>query len=491
MGLPWSIYTEDRSNFTEVKSILDGDHYGLDKPKKRILEHLAVLKIAGQVKGPILCLVGPPGVGKTSIGKSIARALNRKFVRMSLGGVRDEAEIRGHRRTYIGSLPGRIIQSLKKAGSSNPVFLLDEVDKIGQDFRGDPAAALLEVLDPEQNIAFSDNFLEVDFDLSKVLFITTANFFAGIPPALLDRMEIIRLPGYLEFEKIKIVRGYLLPKLINEMALGKITLEITDNALTEVIRYYTMESGVREVERKLASILRKVSQQLAEGSKKRKFKISAKVVGKMLGARQYDITDIKKKPRPGYSIGLAWTEFGGEVLPIEVNLMRGTGKLTLTGKLGEVMQESASAGMSFIRSRAEQYGLEPDFFEKMEIHVHVPEGAVPKDGPSAGITILVALLSALTDIPVKPKLAMTGEVTLSGDILAIGGLNEKLLAAKRLGITNILIPFKNKKDIPELPKELVEGLNLIPIKRVSEAIKIAFDGRLARKKTKTKPKSKK
>jgi ATP-dependent Lon protease len=482
LALPWGKYTKDRSNFGQVKSILDGDHYGLDKPKKRIMEHLAVLRVAGKVKGPILCLVGPPGVGKTSVGRSIARALNRKFVRMSLGGVRDEAEIRGHRRTYIGSLPGRIIQSLKKAGSSNPVFLLDEVDKIGQDFRGDPAAALLEVLDPEQNVAFSDNFLEVDYDLSKVLFITTANFFTGIPPALLDRMEIIRLPGYLEFEKIKIVRGYLLPKLTNEMGLGDKTIEISDDALIEIIRYYTQESGVREIERKLASILRKIAQQLAEGSRKRKFKIGVRAVSSMLGARMFTMTDIKSKPKPGYAVGLAWTEFGGEALPIEVNLMRGVGKLNLTGKLGEVMRESALAGLSYIRSRAEKFGLKPDFYEELEIHIHVPEGAVPKDGPSAGITMLIALLSALIDIPVRPKLAMTGEVTLGGDILPIGGLNEKLLAAKRLGITDILIPVKNKKDVPELPKDLVKGLNLIAVKSVREAIKLAFGEGPSRKK---------
>lgn len=480
LAMPWGKYTEDRSDFHEVKSILDGDHHGLEKPKKRILEHLAVLKVAGKVKGPILCFVGPPGVGKTSLGRSIARALERKFVRMSLGGIRDEAEIRGHRRTYIGSLPGRIIQSIKKAGSANPVFLLDEVDKIGIDFRGDPASALLEVLDPEQNIAFSDNFLEVDFDLSKVLFITTANSFSGIPPALLDRMEIIRLPGYLEYDKIQIVRGYLLPKLKKEMGLQNLSIEFTDKALYEIIRYYTRESGVREVERQLASILRKIAQRVAEGTGKKKVNIGPGRVGKFLGAQQYISTDIKIRPEPGYAVGLAWTEVGGEVLPIEVNLMRGTGKLTLTGKLGTIMQESASAGLSFVRSRAEKFGLEPDFYEKMEIHIHVPEGAVPKDGPSAGITMLVSLLSALTGIPVRENLALTGEVTLSGDILAIGGLNEKLLAAKRSGITDIVIPYKNKKDIPELPRKLLEGLNLIPIKKVDEAIKIAFNGRVWR-----------
>ena len=491
LALPWRKNTSDRNDFAEVKSILDGDHYGLDKPKKRILEHLAVLRLAGKVRGPILCLVGPPGVGKTSVGRSIARAMDRKFVRMSLGGIHDEAEIRGHRRTYIGSLPGRIIQSLKKAGSANPVFLLDEVDKIGADFRGDPAAALLEVLDPEQNRTFSDNFLELDFDLSGVLFITTANSVGGIPPALLDRMEIIRLPGYLEFEKIKIVRGYLLPKLIKELGLDKIGLEFSDEALIEIIRYYTRESGVREVERQLASILRKVAQQLAEGSRKRKFKFGPKNVTQLLGAPEYISTDVKSKPEPGYAIGLAWTESGGEVLPIEVSLMPGESKLTLTGKLGEVMQESASTGLSFIRSRAEKLGLDSGFFKGTEIHIHVPEGAVPKDGPSAGITILVALLSAITGKPIKSGLALTGEVTLTGDVLAVGGLNEKFLAAKRSGIKEIIIPFKNKKDIPELPKELLEGLNIIPVKKADEVIKLAFNGNNAgssRRSTKTKKK---
>ncbi|UCD17842.1 MAG: endopeptidase La [Candidatus Zixiibacteriota bacterium] len=474
--LPWNKYTSDRDDFAKVKSILDSDHYGLEKPKKRIMEHLAVLRLAEKVKGPILCLVGPPGVGKTSVGRSIARALDRKFVRMSLGGIHDEAEIRGHRRTYIGSLPGRIVQSIKKAGSANPVFLLDEVDKIGKDFRGDPASALLEVLDPEQNKSFSDNYLELDFDLSRVLFITTANSVLGIPPALLDRMEIIRLPGYLEHEKIKIIRGFLLPKLRKELGMGKISVEFTDDSLLEIIRHYTRESGVREIERQLASILRKVAQQLAEGKRRRKFRFAARKVGGMLGAPQYLDTDIKTRPEPGYAVGLAWTDSGGDVLPIEVTLMTGESKLTLTGKLGTVMQESATAGLSYLRSKAAKFGLDPDFFRNCEIHVHVPEGAVPKDGPSAGITIVSAILSALSGRSIRPGLAMTGEVTLTGDVLAIGGLNEKLLAAKRSGITDVIIPHKNKKDMPELPKELVAGMNLIPVRKVDEAIKTAFDG---------------
>jgi ATP-dependent Lon protease len=481
LALPWNVHTKDRSDFQEVRSILDGDHYGLEKPKKRILEHLAVLKVAGQVKGPILCLIGPPGVGKTSLGRSVARALDRKFVRMSLGGIHDEAEIRGHRKTYVGSLPGRIIQSLKKAGSANPVFLLDEVDKIGTDFRGDPAAALLEVLDPEQNSAFSDNYLELDFDLSRVLFITTANSASGIPPALTDRMEIIRLPGYLEHEKINIIRKFLIPKLKKELGLEGISLEFEDAALLEIIRDYTRESGVREAERKLASIMRKVAQTLAEGKKVRKFPIRKNKLASYLGVASFSGTDIQENPGPGYAVGLAWTEFGGEVMPIEVTLMKGQAKLTLTGRIGTVMQESASAALSYIRSRAEKFNLEKDFFDKMEIHLHAPEGAVPKDGPSAGITILVAILSALTNRPVRSSLAFTGEVTLSGDILAIGGLNEKLLAAKRLGIKDIIYPYKNKKDLTELPKELLKDLNLIPVKKADEVFAIAFKGNSLRK----------
>ena len=474
LALPWSTTTKDRSDFREVKSILDGDHFGLEKPKKRIIEHLAVLKIAGKVKGPILCLVGPPGVGKTSLGRSIARALDRKFVRMSLGGIHDEAEIRGHRRTYIGSLPGRIIQSLKRAGSANPVFLLDEVDKIGIDFRGDPASALLEVLDPEQNSTFSDNYLELDFDLSQVLFITTANSMDDIPLPLIDRMEIIRLPGYLEHEKVGIIKGFLIPKLKKELGLEGINVEFTEDALYEIIRFYTKEAGVREAERQVASVMRKIAQKLAEGRKTKKYKINVREVGGDLGVRTYVATDIQPHPKPGYAVGLAWTEFGGEVLPIEVTLMKGQSKLTLTGRIGTVMQESATAALSYIRSHAGDFGLSPNFFDKTEIHLHAPEGAVPKDGPSAGITILVAILSALTKKPIRSSLAFTGEITLSGDILAIGGLNEKLLAARRSGISDIIYPFKNKKDLSELPKELIGGLNLIPIRGVDEGIKLVF-----------------
>jgi ATP-dependent Lon protease len=471
LALPWKTRSDDRTDFNEVKSILDGDHYGLEKPKQRILEHLAVIRMASKVKGPILCLVGPPGVGKTSVGRSIARAMDRKFVRMSLGGIHDEAEIRGHRRTYIGALPGRIIQSLKKAGSANPVFLLDEVDKIGKDFRGDPAAALLEVLDPEQNSTFWDNYLEIEYDLSDVLFVTTANSTAGVPEPLRDRMEIIRLPGYLDFEKVAIARNYLLPKLIKETGLDKLRVTAEDEAVYEIIRYYTRESGVRELERQLGSLLRKVALGMAEGKRLRKLMINVARVHKMLGQRKYIDTDIKPQPTVGYAVALAWTEHGGEVMPVEVVPMKGKAKLTLTGSLGEVMQESATAALSYIRNRATRFGLDAGFFDKIELHIHIPEGAVPKDGPSAGIALTVAILSALTGIAARTDVAMTGEITLSGDVLPIGGLNEKLLAAKRHGINRVLLPARNRKDVVELPKELLTGLNLVYVRTIEEVIR--------------------
>ncbi|MEW5796427.1 MAG: endopeptidase La [Candidatus Zixiibacteriota bacterium] len=474
LALPWKTRTPDRTDFNEVKSILDGDHYGLEKPKQRILEHLAVIRLASKVKGPILCLVGPPGVGKTSVGRSIARAMSRKFVRMSLGGIHDEAEIRGHRRTYIGALPGRIIQSLKKAASTNPVFLLDEVDKIGKDFRGDPAAALLEVLDPEQNNTFWDNYLEVEYDLSDVLFVTTANSTAGIPEPLRDRMEIIRLPGYLDFEKAAIARDYLLPKLIKETGLEKMRIKTDDEALYEIIRYYTREAGVRELERQLGALLRKVALGIAGGKKRYALHINVARVHKTLGQRKYIDTNLKTQPTVGYSIALAWTESGGEVMPVEVVPMRGKAKLTLTGSLGEVMQESATAALSYIRNRATQFGLDAGFFDKLELHIHIPEGAVPKDGPSAGIALAVAILSALTGTPSRTDLAMTGEITLSGDVLPIGGLNEKLLAAKRHGIVKVLLPARNRKDIVELPKELLTGLDLHYVRSIEEVLKEAL-----------------
>ncbi len=474
LGIPWNNNTEDRTDFKEVKAVLDGDHYGLDKAKQRILEHLAVIRLAGKVRGPILCLVGPPGVGKTSVGKSIARALDRKYVRMSLGGVHDEAEIRGHRRTYIGAMPGRIIQGIKRAESANPVFLLDEIDKIGSDFRGDPSSALLEVLDPEQNFAFSDNYLEIDYDLSNILFVTTANSVGTISPALHDRMEIIHLPGYLDFEKKAIAVDYLLPKLIKEIGLEKITVEFKDDALFEIIRHYTREAGVRELERSIGSILRKSAVEIAEGKRIRKLTFTKKKINKLLGAPKYVGTDIKVTPTVGYAVGLAWTQSGGEVLPVEVVPMQGKANLTLTGSLGDVMQESATAAMSYVRNHAANYGLKGDFFDSIDLHVHLPEGAVPKDGPSAGVTLLTAIVSSLTGIPVRTDIAMTGEITLSGDVLAVGGLNEKLLAAKRLGITTIVVPDKNKKDIAELSKDLKEGLKLHYVKSIREVLRLVL-----------------
>jgi ATP-dependent Lon protease len=474
LALPWKIRTEDRTNFKKVQSILDADHYGLEKPKKRILEHLAVIRLAGKVKGPILCLVGPPGVGKTSIGRSIARALGRKFARMSLGGIHDEAEIRGHRRTYIGAMPGRILQALKKAESSSPVFLLDEVDKIGKDFRGDPAAALLEVLDPEQNNTFTDNYLEVEYDLSDILFITTANSVASIPRPLQDRMEIIRLPGYLDFEKALIARNYLIPKLVKELGLDKLVLDVRKDGLFEIIRYYTREAGVRELERQISAIFRKTAVELAKGKRLRKIMLNKSRVTKALGPRKYVDTNIKPQPTVGYAVGMAWTELGGDALPVEVVPMYGKSRLTLTGSLGDVMQESAVAALSLIRKQAESFGLKKDFYEKLEMHVHIPEGAVPKDGPSAGVTLVIAMLSALTGIPVRTDIAMTGEITLTGDVLAVGGLNEKLLAAKRLGIMNIILPEKNRKDMSELPEELLDGLNLHFVRSVKDVLKTAM-----------------
>jgi len=474
LSLPWTTYSKDRTDFKEVKAILDGDHYGLDKPKQRILEHLAVIRLAKKVKGPILCLVGPPGVGKTSVGRSIARSLGRKFARMSLGGIHDEAEIRGHRRTYIGALPGRIIQLLKKAESTNPVILLDEVDKMGKDFRGDPASGLLEVLDPEQNNTFWDNYLEVEYDLSDVLFVTTANSTASIPVPLRDRMEIIRLPGYLDFEKAAIARQFLLPKLISEIGLEAVKIDLRDEGIYEIIRYYTRESGVRELERMIGSLLRKIAVPLAEGRRTRKAVINRNRVNKLLGQRKYIDTNIKTQPTVGYSVALAWTEVGGEVMPVEVVPMKGKATLTLTGSLGDVMRESAMAAMSYIRKHAARFGLDEDFFEKMEVHVHIPEGAVPKDGPSAGITLTTALLSSLTGIPARTDIAMTGEITLTGDVLPVGGLNEKLLAAKRLGINKVILPARNQKDVTELQADLLKGLQLHYVRSIEDVLKLAL-----------------
>jgi len=474
LAVPWGKETADETDFKKVKTVLDEDHYGLKKPKERILEHLAVMRLSKNPKGSILCLVGPPGVGKTSLGRSIARALGRNFVRMSLGGVRDEAELRGHRRTYIGSLPGRIVQGLKKADSINPVFLLDEVDKLGMDYRGDPAAALLEVLDPEQNRTFVDHYLEVECDLSKIFFITTANHQDGIPPPLLDRMEVIRLPGYLEHEKLVIAENYLYPKLTRELGTEKLKLTFSEAALLEIIRRYSKESGVRELERQMAAIMRKLAtRKLSENGKTPKL-VTSELVAELLGAPPYLDTETEKKPAIGRAMGLAWTERGGELLPVEVALMPGSGNFTLTGKLGEVMQESAKAALSFLRANHKTYGLKRDFYKDLEIHIHILEGAVPKDGPSAGVTMAVALLSALTRKPVKNNFAMTGEITLSGKILPIGGLNEKVLAAKQAGIKNILVPKKNDKDLAELPAELKEGLKFHKLETLSQAFDLVL-----------------
>lgn len=474
LGVPWGKETKDATDFKQVKTVLDTDHYGLKKPKERILEHLAVMRLSKEKKGSILCLVGPPGVGKTSLGRSVARALGRNFVRMSLGGVRDEAELRGHRRTYIGSLPGRIVQGLKKADSMNPVFLLDEVDKLGADYRGDPAAALLEILDPEQNRSFVDHYLEVECDLSKVFFITTANHPDGIPLPLLDRMEVIRLPGYLEHEKLEIAKNYLFPKLTKELGTEKLKLAFTGPALVSLIRRYTREAGVRELERQMAAIMRKLATRKLSENGKTPREITPALTAELLGVPVYLDAETEKKPAVGRAMGLAWTERGGELLPVEVALMPGGGNFTLTGKLGEVMQESAKAGLSFLRANHGTYGLKKDFFKGLEIHIHIPEGAVPKDGPSAGVTMAVALLSALTKKPVTPGYAMTGEITLSGKLLPVGGLNEKILAAKQAGIRHIILPKKNAKELAELPAELKRGLTFHQLETLAQAFDLVL-----------------
>jgi len=487
VSMPWRKRTKDNLDIEAARRILDEDHYGLQKAKERILEHLAVMKLVRKVKGPILCLVGPPGVGKTSLGKSIARALGRRFVRVSLGGVRDEAEIRGHRRTYIGSMPGRIIQSIRKAGTKNPVFLLDELDKMSVDFRGDPSAALLEVLDPEQNRAFSDHYLEVEFDLSEVMFITTANIRHNIPPPLLDRMEIIELPGYLEYEKLEIAKHFLLPKQMRENGLKKKNLRLTDNALLKIIRQYTREAGVRELERCISSICRKVARKIVSSGGRDFYLINSRNVAEYLGVPKYPERTLEEEDMVGSATGLAWTEFGGDLLLIEVTIMKGKASpagessggllsrpgLILTGKLGDVMKESAQAALSYIRSNAERFGLNAGSFANMEIHIHVPEGAIPKDGPSAGITMATALFSALTGRRVYRDVAMTGEITLRGNVLAVGGLNEKLLAARRAGIKKVILPKQNEKDLEEIPPAIKKGLQLILVSRMDEVLQAA------------------
>jgi ATP-dependent Lon protease len=463
LALPWQKGTKDRHDLTKAEEILEADHYGLQKVKERVLEYLAVQALVKQIKGPILCLVGPPGVGKTSLGQSIAKALQRKFVRVSLGGVRDEAEIRGHRRTYIGAMPGKIIQGLRKVGVNNPVFMLDEIDKMSTDFRGDPSSALLEVLDPEQNNSFADHFLDVDYDLSQVLFVATANNLHAIPRPLHDRLEIIRIEGYSEEEKLHIARRYLLGKQIKAHGLKQDNVRFSDRAIYEIIRRYTRESGVRSLDRNIASVMRKFAKKaLLEGTDKL-LKIGESQVQKYLGVAQYQYGIREKEDQVGVATGLAWTETGGELLSIEVTTLPGQGKLTITGQLGEVMQESAQAAMSYIRSRWQELQLEKDFYSKLDIHLHVPEGAVPKDGPSAGITIATALASALTGRRIKKDLAMTGEVTLRGRVLAIGGLKEKLLAARRGGITKILIPADNKKNLTEISQQILKSLSIVPV----------------------------
>jgi len=469
--LPWAELTEEKHDINEAEKILEEDHYGLKHVKERIIEYLAVHGLVAELKGPILCLVGPPGVGKTSLAKSIARATNRKFVRLSLGGVRDEAEIRGHRRTYIGSMPGKIIQSLKKAGANNPVFLLDEVDKMSTDFRGDPASALLEVLDPEQNHSFNDHYLDCDYDLSKVMFITTANSVQGIPYPLLDRMEIIRIAGYTELEKANIAEKFLMPKQIKIHGLSNKNLEIPESAILTIIRRYTREAGVRNLERELASICRKVAREVLKKGKDINIKLSAKSIAKFLGVPKYHYGKIEEKDEIGVATGLAWTETGGELLSIEVTVVPGKGKLIITGKLGDVMQESAQAALTYIRSRADILGLEKDFYQKVDIHIHVPEGAIPKDGPSAGIAMATAIASTLMRVPIKKDTAMTGEITLRGKVLPIGGLKEKILAAHRGLIPKVLVPKENEKDIKEIPATVLKKVKISFVEHMDDVLR--------------------
>lgn len=471
LKVPWIKKSKDRLNIDAAHRILEEDHFGLEKPKERIIEHIAVLQRVQKIKGPILCLVGPPGVGKTSLGKSVARALARKFVRVSLGGVRDEAEIRGHRRTYIGSMPGKIIQSMKKVNTKNPVFLLDEIDKMSTDFRGDPASAMLEVLDPEQNKNFNDHYLDIDYDLSEVFFITTANVRANIPMPLQDRMEIIELPGYLEYEKVKIAQMHLIPKQKREHGLTSKELEIKKSAILRIIREYTREAGVRNLERELATLCRKVTRKLAENKNNLRIQVDKFNVEELLGKPPFFIRKADLKEEIGVATGLAWTAFGGELLQIEVNIVPGKGKLILTGKLGEVMRESVQTGLGFIRSINNKLKIPIENFEKNDIHVHMPEGAIPKDGPSAGITVTSAIISAITNKPIRKNIAMTGEITLRGKVLAVGGLNEKLLAAQRHNIPTVIVPKENKKEIEDLPEELRKGISIVQVDNFMQVMK--------------------
>jgi len=472
--VPWKKRSKIIKDIARAERVLDEDHFGLDKVKERIVEYLAVQQRVDKIKGPILCLVGPPGVGKTSLGQSIARATNRKFVRMSLGGVRDEAEIRGHRRTYIGSMPGKIVQNMAKTGMRNPLFLLDEVDKMSMDFRGDPSSALLEVLDPEQNTAFNDHYLEVDFDLSEVMFVCTANSL-NIPAPLLDRMEVIRLPGYTEDEKMNIAKKYLVPKQMKQNGLRPEEMKVSDPSLLDIVRYYTRESGVRNLEREVAKICRKaVKQMLTAKDETKSVHITPKNLDKYLGVRRFRYGKAEEENRIGQVTGLAWTEVGGELLTIEAAVMPGKGKLQHTGQLGDVMQESIQAAMTVVRSRAQVLGIDADFYQKHDVHIHMPEGATPKDGPSAGIGMCTALVSALTRIPVRSDVAMTGEITLRGEVLPIGGLKEKLLAAHRGGITTVLIPDENQKDLTEIPENIKGSLDIRPVKWIDEVLEVAL-----------------
>ena len=474
--LPWGFYTKDKDDLKAAHQILEEDHYGLKKIKNRILEHLAVQSLANKVQGPLLCLVGPPGVGKTSLARSIARALGRKFVRASLGGVRDEAEIRGHRRTYIGALPGKIIQSMKKAGSQNPVFLLDEIDKMAMDFRGDPAAALLEVLDPEQNVAFNDHYLEIDYDLSKILFIATANSIHNIPRPLLDRMEMNVVAGYTDEEKLHIAQKFLVPKQKELNGLKEYSIKFYEKAVLTIIHKYTKEAGVRNLEREIANIYRKMAKKIVEKGKNKKVMLSvtSKTVEELLGTERYHSTQTENKDEVGLTNGLAWTEMGGELLAVECTIMPGKGAVTITGQLGEVMQESARAALSYVRSRGESLGLSPDFNQKVDLHLHVPEGAIPKDGPSAGITMATCLVSALLRVPVRKEVAMTGEITLRGRVLPIGGLKEKLLAAYRAGIKTVLVPKENERDLKDVPKKVLSSLKIVLVSHMDEVLKKAL-----------------
>ena len=474
LSLPWGHCTKDKLDLKRAEEILEEDHYGLKEVKERILEYLAVQGLVKKIKGPILCFVGPPGVGKTSLARSIARAMGRRFVRLSLGGVRDEAEIRGHRRTYVGALPGKIIQSLKKAGMGNPVFLLDEVDKMSTDFRGDPSAALLEVLDPEQNHTFNDHYLDVDYDLSKVFFITTANTLYSIPPALQDRMEVIRIAGYMEPEKIQIAQKFLVPKEMKANGLTPENIHFSDGAIRKLIQSYTREAGVRNLEREIASICRKVAKRVLKEGKHVSLKVTSEGVQKFLGVPKFRYGKGEDQDQVGLTNGLAWTEVGGELLTTEVTIMPGKGNLTITGKLGDVMQESAQAAMSYVRSRAGRFGLEKYFYQKLDTHIHIPEGAIPKDGPSAGITMATSIASALLKIPVRSDLAMTGEITLRGRILPVGGLKEKILAAHRAGIKMVLIPKDNERDLKEIPPKILKSVELIRVEHMDEVLRKAL-----------------